>query len=98
MIIKDEHYTAITEFEVIAPVCDEESIGDKLTLHEGTYYSKNFRRSCSLLFLIEHPLHYRASKMIMCGKGYDIPSGRELNYAPSIHPETLKYDKRVSKY
>lgn len=90
--MKKEHYTAITEFEVIAPRNDVEKVGDKITLSGNGYYlSEDNRRQYSLLSLIDHPLHFRVSKIIMQGVTFEIPADREQNYSPKFHPETMKY-------
>lgn len=92
--MKKDRYTAITEFEVIAPINDFETIGEKLSLSSfGEYCPDNSMRGYPLLHLLDHPLHYRVSKVTMKGISYVIPLGREQNYAPKFHPDTMKYYK-----
>jgi hypothetical protein len=89
--MKNQHYTTILEFEVIAPTCDIEVVGEKLTLSEfGEYCPDNSLRGYSLLSLLDHPLHYRVSKIVMKGVKYIIPIDREKNYIPKFHPDTMK--------
>lgn len=90
--MKQEHYTTITEFEVIAPTNDIEKVGWLLKLSAfGEYCPDNSLCGYSLLHLLDHPLHYRVSKIMMKGKVYEIPADRKKNYAPAYHPETMKY-------
>ncbi len=90
--MKKKNHTAILEFEVIAPVNELEIVGEKLTLLDnGKYYSPDLKREHNLLTLLDHPLHYRVSKVDMQGINYIIPKDREQNYIPSFHPETMKY-------
>ncbi len=90
--MKKDRYTAITEFEVIAPTNDLEFIGEKLKLSNfGEFCPDNGLRGYSLLSLLDHPSHYRVSKMTMKGKSYIVPADREKDYAPKFHPETYKY-------
>lgn len=90
--MKKKHYTAITEFEVIAPTNDMETIGEKLKLSMfGEYCPDNSLRGYSLLHLLDHPLHYRVSKITMQGISYIIPADRKKNYSPLHYPEMVKY-------
>lgn len=87
-----KHETNIIEFTVIAPTNDLERIGEKIELTNfGEYCSDNSLRGYSLLHLLDHPAHYRVSRIMMRGKFYEIPPEREKNFAPSHHPETMKY-------
>lgn len=97
--MKKEHYTAITEFEVIAPTMDEEKVGDTFKLSNiGEFRSEDGKIMHSLISLIDHPAHYRVSKIIMHGKKYFIPADREKNYAPKHHPDTYKYIVQKDTY
>lgn len=90
--MKNDNYTVITEFEVIAPTNELETIGEKLTLSIfGEYCPNQSLRSYRLLFLLDHPLHYRVSKIIDRGQSLVIPIDREKNYQPKLRPETMKY-------
>jgi hypothetical protein len=90
--MKKDRYTAILEFEVIAPTNEMETIGEKLKLSAfGEYCPDASMRGYSLLHLLDHPLHYRVSLIEMKGIKYEIPAEREKNYSPSYHPETIKY-------
>lgn len=92
--MKKEHHTTIAEFEVIAPVHDAETVGEKLKLSAfGEYCPDNSLRGYSLLHLLDHPLHYRVTKIIMQGKTYQIPSDREKNWYPKIHPDHKRFYK-----
>ena len=88
-------YTAITEFEVIAPINDIEIVGEKIALSTtGDFTPENNPcRWYSLLHLLDHPLHYHVSKVIMQGRCYVIPVDREKNFSPKFHPDTMKYYK-----
>lgn len=87
-----KNYTAITEFEVIAPTNDLETVGEILKLSSfGEYCPDNSMRGYQLLHLLDHPLHYRVSKITMKGKSYIIPADREKNYSPKVWPESMKY-------
>lgn len=93
--MKNENYTAILEFEVIAPTNDVEKVGEVLKLsHFGEYCPDNSMRGYSLLHLLDHPSHYRISKIISKGETFSIPAGRELDYLPRYFPETMKYYKK----
>ena len=92
--MKKERYTTITEFEVIEPTNDIETIGEKIKLSAfGEYCPDGSLRGYSLLHLLDHQLHYRVSKIIMQGNEYEIPLGREQNWYPKIHPELKKFYK-----
>lgn len=89
---KKDHYTAILEFEVIAPTNDMETVGEILELSNfGEYCPEKSMRGYQLLFLLDHPDHYRINKIIMQGKRYIIPSDREKNWHPKSHPDHYKY-------
>lgn len=76
--MKKDRYTAITEFEVISPTNDIETVGEKLELSMfGEYCPDASLRGYSLLFLLDHPSHYRVSKVIIQGVSYVIPKDRE---------------------
>lgn len=80
--MKKGNTTLITEFEVIAPTNDMEVVGEKLALSKfGEYCPDNSLRGYSLLSLLDHPDHYRVSKITMKGKSYIIPADRVKNYA-----------------
>ena len=90
--MRKDRYTAIIEFEVIAPTNDMEKVGEKLNLSMfGEFCPDNSLRGYSLLYLIDHPKHYRISKITMQGKTYVIPIDRKQNYAPTFHEEDAKY-------
>lgn len=90
--MKQENHTAITEFEVIAPTNDIEVVGWKLKLSAfGEYCPDNSLCGYSLLHLLDHPKHYRVTKIMMKGKVYNVPADRKQNMAPTYHPETMKY-------
>lgn len=80
--MKKKYYTGIIEFEVIKPTNDMETIGEKLKLSQfGEYCPDNSLRGYGLLHLLDNPLFYRVSKIIMQGRVYIIPADREKNYA-----------------
>lgn len=80
--MKKENHTAILEFEVVNPTDELETVGEKLSLSPyGEYCPERSLRGYALLFLLDHPDHYRVSKIIMRGLIYIIPEGREKNYA-----------------
>ena len=80
-LIREKRTTAITEFEIIAPTNELETIGEKLTLSMfGEYCPKKSLRGYSLLELLDHPAHYRVSKITMKGQLYVIPADREKNW------------------
>ena len=90
--MKKENYTAILEFEITNITCGSEKVGEKLSLSEfGEYCPKKGLRGYSLLFLLDHPAHYRVSKIVMKGKNYIIPADRDKNYYPLTHPDLAKY-------
>lgn len=82
----------ISEFEVVNPTNEFESIGLKFTMDvKGRYRVPGRILEYSLLFLLDHPLHYRISKVVMNGIQYVIPVDREKNWFPKTHPETYKF-------
>lgn len=90
--MKKENYTAILEFEVIAPTNEMEYVGEKISLSQfGEYCPENSMRGYSLLFLIDHPNHYRVTKITQRGKTLVLSPDRKQNYAPDFHPETQKF-------
>lgn len=84
----------ITEFEIISPTNDAEKAGDKLTLRRSGVFCPVGKpeRGYSLLTLLDHPLHYRVSKLVDQGRSFVIPADRKKNYAPSWHPNKMKYN------
>lgn len=79
---RPENITAITQFEVILPSNEIETIGEKLNLSLfGEYCPDNSLRGYSLLFLLDNPMHYRVSKIKNNGSEFVIPAEREKNYA-----------------
>lgn len=88
-----EHIPLVLEFEVIAPTRDSEVIGDIYRLDEDGYYVRGLY-SKSLLFMLDHPAHYRISKIRMQNHSYQIPRDREQNYFPTFHPDFNKYIAR----
>lgn len=95
--------TTIVEFEVIAPTDATEKVGDKLSLSDfGDYYPEDFAKTQyggrNLLFLLDHTLHYRVSKIMMKGKVYIIPADRKKNYITDMHPSSLKFRKIPNRY
>lgn len=96
--MKKENYTAILEFEVINPTGDGESTGDKYTLNfAGEYANESGTREMDLIFFLDHPAHYKASKIVSKGQTYLIPSDRQLNWMPEIHPDKYKFRVRDKK-
>ena len=94
-----EKETKIIEFEVIAPTNNMEKIGEKLELSDfGEYCPEASLRGYSLLFLLDHTLHYRVSKIMMQGKVYIIPANRKKNYSAERHPEEYKFSKMPQRY
>lgn len=97
--MKKDNDTGILEFEVIAPTNDLEQIGEKLTLSKfGEYCPDNSLRGYNLLFLLDHTLHYRVSKIMMKGKAYEIPADRKKNYVTDMHPHSLKFRIAPKRY
>lgn len=97
--MEKENQTTIIEFEVIAPTNDMEKIGKKLELSDfGMYCPDGSLRGYSLLFLLDHTLHYRISKIMMQGKVYEIPVNRPKNYTAESHPDTFKFRKTPNRY
>lgn len=86
--IKKEYTSAILEFEVIWPTNDQDMIGEKLPLSVFGEYGP---RGYTLLYLLDHPAHYRVSRVLMRGIKYEIPIDREKNWRPKQHPELNKY-------
>ena len=77
--------TTISEFEVIKPANDLETVGEKLLLSRfGEYCPKNSLRGYSLLFLLENPKFYRVSKVVMKGTEYVIAAKRPKNIGGEI--------------
>ena len=97
---KDKSKSFILEFEMIAPLGIPDLVGDKYELKDDGDYEcvKNKRDvwSYNLLFLLEHPAHFRFSKVCLSGKVYSVSKGRQLNFMPTIHPDTHKYSSRHS--
>lgn len=92
--MKKKNDTRILEFTIIAPTCDIETTGEVLKLSPfGEFCPDNSLRAYSLLFLLDHPLHYRISKIAMKGTNFIIPEDREQNYEPLRNRETLKFFK-----
>lgn len=91
MIIKENRYTAIIEFEVIKPNSHfAETKGEKLKLSMfGEFCPDNSLRGYSLLFLLDNPLYYRISKIVEKGKILVIPADRKQNYASDISTSQL---------
>lgn len=90
--MRKDIYTAITEFEVIAPTNDMEKVGDKFELTVfGEFSSENGKQIYALIYLLDHPLHYRVNKIVMRGVSYIVPSDREFNYATKHHSVNFKY-------
>lgn len=97
--MKKEHETNIIEFEVIAPTGKSEKVGEKFTLNEkGEYVSADGFRHSNLLFLLDHSLHYRVSKITVKGITYVIPIDRKKNYITDIHPEHQKFNIQPLRY
>ena len=92
---KDKTKTFIFQFELISPLCKTDKVGDKYDLiKEGDYECNRLKRKIktySLLMLLEHPAHFRVSKVCLNGKVYQLGKGRQLNFMPTIHPDTYKY-------
>lgn len=77
--VKKQYYTAITEFEVINPTNEMESIGEKLYLSSfGEYCPDNSLRGYSLLALLQSPENYRPSKIISRGQEYVLVNNSHL--------------------
>jgi hypothetical protein len=90
--MKKSSYTAILEFEIIAPTNDLEKVGETLSLSTfGEYCPQKSMRGYNLLYLLDHPKHYRVSSIVMRGTVYIIPKGREQNYVPRFSKDTEKY-------
>jgi hypothetical protein len=67
--MKQQHYTAITEFEVIKPTNEIETVGEKLTLSMfGEYCPSNSLRGYSLKHLLSNSKNYKPTKIIQQGK------------------------------
>ncbi len=97
--MKKDPTTCILEFEVISPTNDLEKVGDKLTLDKfGEYLPANSKRGNNLLFLLDHTMHYRISKIMMRGTTYVIPADRKKNYITDVHPESLKFRRSPKRY
>ncbi len=97
--MKKDYETGIIEFEVIAPTNDLEKIGEKLTIGKmGEYCPDNSLRGYNLLFLLDHTMHYRVSKIMMRGKVYEIPADRKKNHITDVHPDSLKFRKAPNRY
>ena len=93
--MKKDKVPVILEFEVIAPTTEREVIGDKYELSSLGYYScDQSGRHLALLYLLDHTLHYRVTKIRMNGITYEIPADREKNLEPSFRMETKKLDRR----
>lgn len=90
--MKKENYTSVLEFTITNPTNDMERVGERLELSMfGEYCPKKSARGYNLLFLLDHPKHYRVSKIIMKGIKYVIPADRNKNYYPLTHPDLAKY-------
>lgn len=89
---KKKDASAILEFIVTNPVDETEKIGEKLSLClDGEYRpGKGFRRY-NLIFLLDHPAHYRVSRILMKEIKYSLPENREKNWFPTTHPENIKF-------
>lgn len=97
--MKKDAETNIVEFEVIAPTNDLEQIGEKLTLSKfGEFCPENSKRGYNLLFLLDHTMHYRVSKIMMKGKTYIVPADRHKNYVTDMHPNSLKFRRIPQRY
>ena len=97
--MKKDNETTILEFEVIAPTNDLEKVGETLALSPfGEYCPEGSLRGYNLLFLLDHTMHYRVSKIMMKGKTYEIPAERKKNYVTDMHPNSLKFRKIPQRY
>ena len=89
---KKKDASAILEFIVTNPVGENEKVGEKLALNvDGEYHSGDRKRRYNLIFLLDHPAHYRVSRVLMQEIKYSLPEDRERNWFPTTHPENLKF-------
>lgn len=83
--MKKENYTAIKQFIVIKPTNKYETVGEEIDLSRfGEFCPDKSLRGYTLLFLLDHPDHYRVSKIVMKGITYNIPQDREKNWITKI--------------
>lgn len=69
-----DRYTCILEFEVVKPLDELETPGERLKLSMfGEYCPDNSLRGYSLHHLITNRSHYRVSKIIQKGEVIEIP-------------------------
>jgi len=89
---KQKDASAILEFIVTNPVNDTEKTGEKLELcMDGEYRPRKGPRRYNLIFLLDHPAHYRISRILMREIKYSLPADREKNWFPTTHPEGNKF-------
>lgn len=89
---KKKDASAILEFIITNPVNEIEKVGEKLALcSDGEYRAGKGPRRYNLIFLLDHPAHYRVSRILMKEIKYCLPADREKNWFPTTHPENLKF-------
>lgn len=88
---KKDNATLISEFEIMNPAREGEVVGEKMVLNSKGEYSLSNGSTINLLFLLDHPAHYRISMVVMNGIQYVIPADREKNWFPRFRQQHDKF-------